>query len=145
MKLEAQRALEEIYQRDGVLSPQAVLDAARPDDSPLHSFFTWNEEIAAEAYRLDEARQVIRVCVKVIPTLSNAPVRQFVSLSDLRRTGTGSYVATVDVMSDPVRAEMALSDAIKTLQSLERRFRYLPQLQGIWDALAELTTQVEAA
>lgn len=145
MKLEVQRTLEAIYDRDGALSPSAIVEAARPKNSPLHQYFTWNSEKAADAYRLDQARALIRVAVKVLPQISNQPVRQYVSLSDLRKTGGGSYLATIDVMADDERRGVALNDAIRTLQALQRRFRYLPELEPIWDALATLTSEAEAA
>lgn len=144
MNHEAQKALEAIYDRDGALSPAAVVEAAEPKGSPLHGYFTWDDAAAGTAHRLDQARQLIRVAVKVIPAVSNAPVRQFVSLSSLRRTGTGSYLATIDVVSDEARYEIARADAIKALQSLERRFRYVRELVPVWDSLASITAEIEA-
>lgn len=145
MKHEAQKALEALYERDGALSPGAVVEAAEPENSPLHQYFDWDDDTAAAKHRLDQARQLIRVAVKVIPQISNAPVRQFVSLSSLRKTGTGSYLATVDVLSDEARYELARADAIKALQSLERRFRYIRELGPVWDEVARLTAELEAA
>lgn len=145
MKKAVQDKLAEIYQRDGALSPAAVVDEAKDRKSPLHEHFDWDNKAAAEAHRLNQARQLIRVAVRVIPTLSNSPLREYVSISSLRRTGTGSYISTVDVVADEDRRAQALADALKTLQQLERRFGYLNELNVVWDALATLTTQVEAA
>lgn len=30
---------------------EVILDAAYPEESPLHKLFEWNDEIAAEQYR----------------------------------------------------------------------------------------------
>lgn len=140
MKIEVKKALEAIYERDGAVSPQAVLDAAKPKNSPLHKLFDWDDAAAAEAHRLNQARQLIRVAVVMLPQIANSPVRQFVSLSSLRKTGGASYLATVDVMADEAQAAQALADAVTALQSLQKRFRYLPQLAPVWDALAQLTS-----
>ena len=54
-------ALKEIAKRDGgLLRPQAVVDAARPEDSPLHGAFCWDDTEAARLYRLDQAQRLIR-------------------------------------------------------------------------------------
>lgn len=141
MKAEVQRALEQLYDRDGSLSPHAVVEEADDPKSPLHPLFDWNDEKAAMAHRLNQARQLIRVAVTVLPSVANQPVRQFVSLSDLRRTGTGSYLATAEIVSDPERRELALRDALTALMSMQKRFRYLSELSPVWDTLASLVAQ----
>jgi hypothetical protein len=143
MKIDAQRALEAIYERDGALNPEAVVEIAAEPTSPLHRYFDWDNEKAGNQHRLNQARNLIRVAVKVLPQVSNQPVRQFVSLSTLRGTGTGSYLATVDIVDDADRYEIAKIDAIRALQQFQRRFSYIRELEVVWDALATLTAELE--
>lgn len=52
---------------EGRLRPEDVVDAARNPNSALHSYFTWDDSEAAVAYRLQEARALIkRVKVDVV-------------------------------------------------------------------------------
>jgi hypothetical protein len=44
----------------GLITPDIVVAAARHPDSPLHSEFEWDDTAAAEKYRLDQARALIR-------------------------------------------------------------------------------------
>jgi hypothetical protein len=53
-------------QAGGELSADAVLGDAKNPNSPLHTEFEWNDETAAAAYRLDQARKVIRLHVQVM-------------------------------------------------------------------------------
>jgi hypothetical protein len=54
---------------NGRLNPEDVVDAARNPNSSLHSYFTWDDTEAAAAFRLQEARALIRrVKVNVIRT-----------------------------------------------------------------------------
>lgn len=145
MKKVVQDKLAEIYVRDGALLPKAVVDEASDPKSPLHAHFDWDDEAAAVAHRLNQARALIRVAVKIIPAISNAPVREYVSISTMRKTPTGGYLATVDVVSDEERYSQALADAIKTLQQLQRRFGYLHELSPVWDGLATLTAPLQEA
>ncbi len=142
MKQALQDELARIYGRDGILHPATVIAEARNKRNPLHAQFTWDDTKAAEAHRMNEARNLIRVAVKVIPAISNQAVREYVSISTMRRMGTGSYLATVDVVADDERRAQALADAIKTLTQLERRFGYLEELAPIWDALRPIARTV---
>ena len=42
---------EQIEERDGILSASAVVDEARPEASPIHACFEWDDAKAAERYR----------------------------------------------------------------------------------------------
>lgn len=41
------------------LSPETLLAASRNEEAPLHGEFEWNDETAAEKYRLGQARKII--------------------------------------------------------------------------------------
>lgn len=140
---QARIELEAIYTRDQALDPHAVVDAARPKDSPLHRYFEWNNGTAAEAWRVHQARQLIRVAVTIIPSISNGRIREFVSLTNLRQTGTGSYLATVDILADDQRYSQARADAITALLGLQARFRYIGELAPVWDAIAQTAASIQ--
>jgi hypothetical protein len=52
------RALAE--RNHGRLTPEAVVAAAKPEDSPLHFWFEWDNRKAAAAHRINQARALIR-------------------------------------------------------------------------------------
>ena len=56
-KADAQKVLEEIG--DCRITPKEVLEKARDVNSELHKCFEWNDSIAAEKYRLQQARVVL--------------------------------------------------------------------------------------
>lgn len=56
---EAIKELERIESQYGSLTPENVLEAAKPEDSLFHALFTWNNEEAARMYRLQEARHLL--------------------------------------------------------------------------------------
>jgi hypothetical protein len=135
MKDDVQTELMMIYERDGALNPQAVVEAAHNKNSALHDHFQWDNSAAAHQYRLEQARKLIRVAVTVIPALSNEPVKQFVSISSLRGSEQGSYIATVDILSDPYKYELALRDALRELERLKHRYSYISELNPVWTAI----------
>lgn len=58
--------LATIQEREGALTPPLVVDAARPEDAVLHPVFEWDNEKAAEAYRMKQARELIRAVEVVV-------------------------------------------------------------------------------
>lgn len=46
--------------RTGGLTAKRLVDANRAKDAPLHKAFEWNDKKAAEKYREDQARYIIR-------------------------------------------------------------------------------------
>jgi hypothetical protein len=132
MKQELQNELMTIYERDGALNPEAVIEEARNKNSALHDRFTWDNNAAAHQHRLEEARKLIRVAVTVIPAFSNEAVKQFVSIRALRGSDEGSYISTVDLLSDERKYEMAKHDALKALERLKYQYSYIKELDPIW-------------
>ena len=45
------------------LTPKNLVEEARPEDSPLHPEFDWDDTIAAEKWREEQARQVIKTII----------------------------------------------------------------------------------
>lgn len=59
----AVQAIAKIEEKYGRVTPQAVVDEARSPKSPLHSLFNWDDKSAAAAYRLVQARVLIKSIV----------------------------------------------------------------------------------
>lgn len=131
----AQR-LEEIRERTGALTPEAVVDDARPEGSPLHPAFEWNDRKAAEEYRKEQARHLIRSIVidaRRLDVAAPAPVRAFFVVRPAAEARE-EYV--------PVRVVML--DAALRRQVLERALTELRQFQVKYAALRELTAAIGA-
>lgn len=72
-----------IAQRNGVLTPADVVEEARPEGSVLHAHFEWDDSVAAEQYRLVQARDLIRRVTVTVSNASGEPsrVRAFVHVA----------------------------------------------------------------
>lgn len=46
-------------EQQGKVNPEALVDKARPADSPIHHLFEWDDVVAGERYRLEQARLYI--------------------------------------------------------------------------------------
>jgi len=124
---------------DGVISPEKVVDAARPKTSPLHDYFIWDDGEAARQYRLEQARRLIRVVVDVIelPDKSQREVRVFVSLpSD--RNADGGYRVMAQVLESEDKKKEMLEDALRELIRLRDKYDMLKELSSVFKAIDKL-------
>ncbi len=112
-------ALAEITESaKGRLKPQDVVLAARPATSPLHRHFEWDDTVAADQYRLDQARSIIRI-VRVVEPGNHEPSRAYVSISD--RAGT-AYRPIGDVKNSVDLQARLLKQLDAELDAIQRRY-----------------------
>ena len=122
-------------QNNGMLLPSDVVEAARPETSPIHSRFEWDDGHAAEQYRLTQARNLIRIVVDITTHESkDYEVRTYVSLTS-DRTGRQGYRLITDVLENKdTRAEM-ISDAFAELRTFRTKYGQLKELARIFEAI----------
>ena len=58
-KADAQKVSEEIAEIGEVVEPSEIVKKARDESTELHKCFEWNNDIAAEKYRLHQARNLL--------------------------------------------------------------------------------------
>lgn len=133
----AVKAELERLKQDGVVKPVDVVEAARDEDSPLHAWFEWDDSEAAERYRLDQARQLIRVFVITSDAPDAPPVRAFVALRGDRKSG-GGYRAMADVLSDAELHAKMLDEALADLKAVQAKFARIRELEPVFDALRQV-------
>lgn len=115
--------LQEIYHRHNRLTPDLVLQEARDPAHPLHSRFEWDDEVAGERYRRNQARELIRA-VRITykdgdefgPATS---VRAYHSVPD----GDGfAYRPAEEIAEDPRMREHLLRSMERDWKALRRRY-----------------------
>lgn len=123
------KALEEISEKvGGHLTPRAVVDAARDRKNALHVHFEWDDKLAAESYRITQARDIIQAIHIVSDSVPSGYARAFLSISD--KSGT-SYRTLEEVMSSADLQSRILAQAERDLISFETRYSELQDICGI--------------
>jgi hypothetical protein len=118
---------------NGQLTPRAVVDDARQEGSPLHPAFEWDDSVAAERFREEQARYMLRQITVVVPeTGTPTPIRAFVNV---RVEGGQSYTHVVHALSDTELRLQILAQAWKDLQSWREKYKELEELAGIFAAM----------
>lgn len=126
------------------LTPANVVEAARPDDSPLHPGFEWNDEAAALAYRLDQARYILRsIVVLSDDNGEQTSIRAFVTV-----TGDESpqdkpqtvYMGIATALADPVKRDEIIVRARRELRAWRERYERINEFADVFAAIEKATS-----
>lgn len=110
--------LELSAENNGPVSPQMVLDRARDESSPLHDCFEWDNDVAAEKYRLVQARVLLRLVVPVYERSNMTEIRipLFSSVRAMRgrdNAAAPSYIPSLTLLSDEERRLMLVCQKLE--------------------------------
>ena len=115
--------LQAVHDDSGRLTPQIVVDAARPVEHPLHERFEWNDKLAGEAYRLDQARRLIRsVRVTYREADEKEAARTVRAYHSVRDEDGTSYRPLEEVQESPLLTKLLLQDMEREWKQLMRRY-----------------------
>lgn len=134
IKADAQQAgvLCSRLEAEGRLTAKALLDECRDEDSPLHNEFEWNDGIAAEKYRENQARHIINCLVTVHESAS--PTRSFFNVE----YKTAEYRSVTAIMQNADGRDQLLSLALRELDAFKRKFNSLSELAAVFAAIEEI-------
>ena len=130
-KADAQKVADEIG--DGKVTPQEVLEKARDENSELHKCFEWDDSIAAEKYRLQQARQIIINLVYAPKTEEVQPVRCF-QITTERCT----YQQTKMFLVQEDEYQSLLKRAKSELENFKAKYKTLSELEEVFNAIDAL-------
>lgn len=116
----------------GEITPKDIVDDARHGNSPLHSFFEWDEGAAAEAYRLGQARGLIRSVVAIY-TSPNKPALRTRAYVHIPEHGAEHYRELGHAMSQSKTRTMILQRALNEFQQWRKRYQDLKELSELFD------------
>ncbi|MEQ8823795.1 MAG: hypothetical protein RIC14_05430 [Filomicrobium sp.] len=131
-KQNIEKRLAFLHERDGGLSPAAVIEDAKNPASPLHGEFEWDLKKAAYAHWVETARSIIRsVKVRVnhkddTSTICPAYVRN----PKLQNKESG-YIKVEDARSELDVAREVLCDEVRRASAAVARARSVAQALGL--------------
>jgi hypothetical protein len=137
---------------EGKLRPPDVVEAARPKEAILHPLFEWDNSLAAEQYRLHQARNVIR---QVEVHYADRTVPKYYNIPEPSKPAESYYQSGEVIIQRPDEFQRALdlltqkmNSAQRSLADLEYMARHAPEyeekLRYISVALAAFAAAREA-
>jgi len=123
--------LREVRDNRGRLTPQNVVDEARPVDHPLHHHFEWDDAVSGHEFRIIQARQLIRrVTVTRVEASTDMPIRVRTFHSVAGPSGR-SYEPIDEIIEEPMTMRILLSQMRRDFASLKRRYAHMEQFYAM--------------
>lgn len=136
-------ALTDIYQKNGELTPEIVVEEARPEASPIHHRFEWDDSVAGEAYRRVQAQELIR-SVRVVFAVTDKgerkSIRAFQSLHDAGDTERGGYIPTEEIVQDELAIKILLKQFEREIVDLKRKYGHLKEFTQLMREAVEVAS-----
>ncbi len=136
---EIAEVLERIRTKNDGLTPGMVVKEAEKPSSILHNYFDWNNRIAAEKWRLEQAKYIIRSLVILHEgdgDEDDLMVRAFVSIND--EEDGKSYTSIAHAMEDEELRKQILAKAKKELQEWAQRYSDLKEFAAVFAAMDDV-------
>lgn len=133
---------EKLEKEAGGCTPKRLLDESRDPESPLHNEFDWEDSVAAEKWRIEQARLLISH-VRIVRTddskeRNTYQERGFVSTPG----GRGVYVSMDTALREEEYKSNLLEQAKREMLSFIAKYRRIKELTGVIEAIEEYMNAV---
>lgn len=127
----AGKELERIREKYGTLEAEKVVEESKDDSSVLHSIFEWDEKKAADSWRVNQAKALIRsIVVNVEREEIKCKVRAFVSVSNAPGE-KATYVPINDASNNEYAKWYLMNCAKHDMECFTSKYRTLSELGEI--------------
>ena len=117
------------------LTPKTLLEANRDAGAVLHDEFEWNDDVAAEKYRVHQAGQIIRMLC-VVPEVEESgavPIRAYFPTSENK-----SYERIDIIVKNKDKYAELLASAYSELKAFQQKYKMLEELAPIFSTMLDL-------
>lgn len=122
--------LQSIYDARGKLTPEVVVDEAREPSHPLHSRFEWDDSVAAEKWRHEQAHELI-TSVRVSYKDAGGKPREIRQFHAIRREQGHVYEPVENVLRDEVMTRILLADMEREWRALRKRYDQFSEFRSM--------------
>lgn len=132
------REIEALKRRNGGgITPPLVVEAARPEDSPLHPGITWDPAEAIRKCQESEAGYLMRSYYRVATDDQGIETRTIANVCVRREDDDErSYVTSALILTDDDIRSQVVAEIEGMLRGVINRFRHLPGLRSaVMDAV----------
>ncbi len=117
-------------------TPTNVLERAKDKNSELNKLFEWDDTIAGEKYRKQQATQILNNIVVHIRKDVNDTTKVVKAFVNVKKGE--EYENREVILKSPTQYNMLLDKAIKELKSVAEKYCDIEELQEVFNAIAKL-------
>lgn len=139
----AGKVLTQLKESETGLTPESLVDASRDENAPLHNEFEWDDNIAAEKYRKEQARYIIRHLIIEeikLPEPKHVKDRAFVYTGNIK---TG-YVSLTEALENKTWRKNLLDAARRDMHYFIDKYDRLEELTNVIEPMKQILSQKDA-
>jgi len=122
-----------VVEHDNKLEPEVVVSEASSPLHPMHNLFEWDDTVAAEQHRLQQARTLLRsIIVTIIRPKHANVVTNLVVSTEKSGPRDRCYSTTEYALNDPELRAQVLGQALRELAAFKRKYAELSELVHVF-------------
>lgn len=125
--------LREICEDVGEVKPDQIVEVAKDENCELHKCFTWNNEEAAEKWRIHQAVQITSNLIFKRERADDGDIKPAVRI--LNKTDNGGYKLPERVFKVQTEYEALLQRALAELRAFKAKYSALHELDYILELI----------
>jgi hypothetical protein len=129
----------------GKVPPRELVKVARDPKNPCHANFTWDNKKAADEFRLDQARHLLRSIIIMEVTREEVIVRPNVVCSRYGGQATQPYKDFLEVMKNPAERALYLECSFREFEAFRKKYERLAEWKAVFDAYDAMRLKRKAA
>ncbi len=135
--------LERLTKEKGIVSPRELLELARPEDSILHDLFEWDDSVAAEKYRLVQARHIMNhLTVELITNGESIKAPAFINIELTTDEDGQGYLDIESVVKSKTLKDHMLEQAMKEMITWKARYNLYKELNQIFEVVEKVQKEL---
>lgn len=137
----AKAELDRIYEKHGKVTAKNIVDESRDTNAALHQCFEWRDDVAAEKYREEQARDLIRCLVTVEKSIEDEEpiiVRAYVKTTE-------KYEPISVALKSEDKYAVLIQDVLNDIFWFKRKYSNFTKLKGVFDAMDSFEEEVRMA
>jgi len=126
------------------VTPEEVVEDARSSTAPTHEFFEWDDSAAAEQYRLEQARYMIRSIFVVVEEQTFVKeTRAFVhvTIQEPEQEPRKVYTTVQHALTEEDLRKQTIEYALNQLDNWRKRWNEYTELADVLNAVKETVDQ----
>ena len=131
------KELERLQKASGELTPELVVKKATPKNALLHPCFEWDNTVAAEQYRISQARYMLRSIEVVVEKSDDSDetleIRAFHNVNNDEDESV--YVTLQQARDNPIYWEQIKDKALAEINLWKQKYKDIKEFEVIFSAI----------
>ena len=145
---DAQKVADEIFSISDEPTKEQVVEKARDVSTELHEMFEWNDTIAGEKWRGEQARKILGALRITIVKDESDPLPETMTMRPVRMffgnpTGGSGFVSTMKIMGNRDMYEQLLERAKQDMLAFKNKYSLLKELGPVFEMIDEFLANAD--